>query len=134
MKKRLSDPEFWSILRENSGLYARTASAIREKHGIPYTRQSVKERSERHPAKLQDILDETLDIAESELIDLMQSKNLKIKQKSVEFYLRTKGRDRGYVDRTEASVILKNSEVSMTKEQILAEIDRIDKILELKKP
>lgn len=129
MKKRLSDPEFWAILRENSGLYARTASAIKLRHDIPYTRQSVKERAERHPARLQDILDETLDIAESELITLMQSKNLKIKQKAVEFYLRTKGRNRDYVERNEASVLIKNSDASMGKDEILAEIARIDKIL-----
>lgn len=101
VKKRLSDKEFWSILRENAGLYARTARAISKVFGMSYTRQSVKERAEKKPDLLNDILEENFDIAEEGLHSLMRSKNENIRFRAVEFFLKTKGKERGYIERTE---------------------------------
>ncbi|NDW11966.1 hypothetical protein D0T50_03560 [Bacteroides sp. 214] len=100
-KKRLSDKEFWTVLRENAGLYARTARAITKIFGIPYTRQSVKARAEKKPELLDDILEENFDIAEEGLHSLMRSKNESVRFRAVEFFLKTKGKERGYVERTE---------------------------------
>jgi len=58
----------------------------------------------------------------------MASKNERVQEKAVEFYLRTKGRYRDYVERSENSVLIKKSE-SLTKEEILKEIERIEGIL-----
>lgn len=131
-KPHLSESEFWTALREHAGIYARTAKAITEKYNIPYTRQGVKARAERYPERLQDIIDQNLDVAESELINLMQSKNQRVKLHAVEFYLRTKGRNRDYVERNEASVLIKTPDNILNKDEILAEIARIEKILETK--
>ena len=95
---KISDKNFFNILRENGGLYARTARAIERQLGITYTRQSVKERAEKHPEILNDIKEEVLDIAEEGLVSLMRSRNEPVKLDSTKFILKTKGKSRGYVE------------------------------------
>lgn len=99
-KKRLSDKEFWAILRKNAGIYARTARAILDKYDIEYSRQAVRDRALKKPELLQDIVEESLDVAEESLRSLMLSKNERIRFNAVEFFLRTKGRERGYVEKS----------------------------------
>lgn len=100
-KRRLSDKEFWTILRVNAGLYSRTARAITKEYGMSYTRQAVKDRAERQPVRLLDILEENLDVAEESLQSLLRSKNENVRFRAAEFYLKTKGKERGYVERAE---------------------------------
>jgi hypothetical protein len=100
-KMHISDKEFWAILRENAGIYARTARAISKAFSIEYTRDAVKKRAERYPERLQSIIDENLDIAEEGLHSLLRSKTENVRFRAVEFYLRTKGKSRGYVERSE---------------------------------
>lgn len=99
-KKRLSDKEFWAILRKNAGIYARTARAILDKYDIEYSRQAVRDRALKKPELLQDITEESLDVAEESLRSLMLSKNERVRFNAVEFFLRTKGRERGYVEKS----------------------------------
>jgi hypothetical protein len=99
--RKISDKEFWALLRENAGIYSRTAKAIRKTHGIPYTRQAVKQRAESKPDLLEDIEEENIDIAEEGIHSLMRSRDERIKLRAVEVYLRTKGRKRGYVEKQE---------------------------------
>lgn len=103
-KKRLSDKEFWTMLRENAGLYARTARAIEKEFGVRITRQSVRERAEKKPELLADIIEENLDIAEEGQHTLMRSKNENVRQKAIEFYLKTKGKSRGYIVQVNSDV------------------------------
>lgn len=130
-KRRLSDKEFWTILRANAGLYARTARAIEKEFGITYSRQSVRDRAEKKPELLQDILEENLDLAEEGHISLMRSKNEKIRLNAITFYLRTKGKARGYVtqvdsditskgEKIEAPTLMVMSAATMTPEEIEA--------------
>ena len=100
----LTDDEFFQILRDNAGLYARTAKAVTETYGIPYSRQAVRERALKQPEILTDIEEEGLDLAEGGMRDLMISHNEDIKFKSCQFVLKTKGKKRGYVERTEVDV------------------------------
>jgi hypothetical protein len=101
MRKRLSKKEFWETLAEAGGLYARCARLIQEKFGIGYTRQAVRERAEKDPEKLFQIVETGLDLAEEKLQQLFDSKNERVRLKALQFYLRTKGRARGYSERTE---------------------------------
>jgi len=94
--RKISEKEFWAILRKNAGLYARTARAIEKEFNVSYTRQSVRERAEKNPAMLTDIREETVDIAEEGLIDLMWSNMPSVKLRAIEVYLKSKGADRGY--------------------------------------
>jgi hypothetical protein len=101
--RKLTDAEFFAVLRENAGIYARTARAIEKQYGISYTRQSVKYRAELNPDELKDIEEQNIDIAEEGLHSLMRSTNERIKLKAIETYLKTKGRTRGYSDKLELS-------------------------------
>lgn len=94
--RKLSEKEFWAILRKNAGLYARTARAIEKEFGISYTRQAVRARAEAKPEQLADILEESVDIAEEGLHDLMRSALPNVRLKAIELYLKTKGAHRGY--------------------------------------
>ncbi len=96
---KISDKNFFAILRENAGLYARTARAIEKQLGIKYTRQSVKERAEKHPQILKDIEEEVLDIAEEGLNSVMRSRSESIKLDAIKFFLKNKGKVRGYVEK-----------------------------------
>lgn len=102
---QLSDEEFFKILRENAGLFARTAKAITETYGISYSRQAARERALKQPEVLADIEDESLDLAEGGMNDLMKSLDEDVKFKSCQFVLKTKGKKRGYVERTEVSPV-----------------------------
>ena len=101
MKKRLSKKEFWNCLSEAGGLYARCARLIEEKYGTSISRQAVRERAEKDPDLLMQIVETGLDLAEERLQQLFDSKNERVRLRSLEFYLRTKGRSRGYAERKE---------------------------------
>jgi hypothetical protein len=100
-RHHLTDAEFFAILRENAGLFARTARAIEQQYKVPYTRQSVSERAKRHPEELADIIEETIDIAEEGLNTLMRTGTPSIKLRAIVEFLKAKGKGRGYYDRVE---------------------------------
>lgn len=99
--KKLSKAEFISILRENAGLFARTARAIEKQYGVKFSRQSVRERALKHPEELKDIEEQNIDVAEEGLHSLMRSKNERVKLQAIKMYLQTKGKKRGYIERKE---------------------------------
>tara|TARA_R110002167_G_C12435729_1_gene630316 strand:- start:173 stop:607 length:435 start_codon:yes stop_codon:yes gene_type:complete len=103
-KMKVTDEEFWSELRKNKALYSRTARALEKKHNITYSRQAVKERAEKDKSQLNDIVEENLDVAEEVHHNLMMSKDEKIQIKAAQFYLKNKGRSRGYVETTDIQV------------------------------
>lgn len=97
---KLSDQEFLAFLRENAGIYARTARAINKAYpSLGYTRQSVRNRSAKFKEELEDIQEQNIDIAEEGLHSLMRSKSPQVQLKAIDVFLRAKGRRRGYGDR-----------------------------------
>lgn len=99
--RKISDKEFFAVLRENAGLYARTAKAIEKQFSVTYSRQAVRDRAEKFPDVLADINEENVDIAEEGLHSLIRSKNDNIRLRAIELYLKTKGKKRGYVEKQE---------------------------------
>ncbi|MGZ3749632.1 MAG: hypothetical protein ACXVLT_07665 [Flavisolibacter sp.] len=93
---KLSDAEFWSALRANGGLYAKTARYIKSKYKVPYTRQAVKSRALSRPEDLEDIIEETSDVAEECLFTLIRTGQPSIRLAAIKIFLEAKGRDRGY--------------------------------------
>ncbi len=106
-EKKLSDAQFLSLLRDNAGMFAQTARAIEEKFNIKYSRQSVRARAETFKEILDDINEENLDIAEGGLMSLIKTGGESAKIKAIEIFLKNKGRNRGYVDKSEVAVSVK---------------------------
>lgn len=103
---KLSDEQFLSFLRANAGIYARTARSIQKELGIEITRQSVRERALKHPDILQDIEDDNIDAAEEKLKYFLNppAKDdvpLMLQWRTAELIVRTKGKKRGWVERSE---------------------------------
>lgn len=98
---KISDTAFLAILRENGGLYAKTAKAIAEQFGIDYSRQAVRQRALEHKEEMDDINEEVQDCAEEGLQSLMKDDDKKIKLDAIKFFLNSKAKNRGYTSRTE---------------------------------
>lgn len=131
-KRRLSEKEFWAILRKNAGIYARTAKAIYNEYGIEYSRQAVRDRALKKPELLEDIIEESLDIAEESLRSLMFSKNERIRFNAIEFFLRTKGRERGYVEKSINEVTGKDGKdllANLSDDELDKKIEELEKKL-----
>lgn len=105
--KKITDEQFLSVLRENGGLFARTARAIKKQFGVAYSRQAVRDRAEKFPEDMLDIAEENLDIAEEGLLTLMRTSNENVRLRAIELYLKTKGKKRGYIERTEVDTNIK---------------------------
>jgi hypothetical protein len=98
---KLSDKEFWGILRENGGIAARTVRAIKAKYGIDITRQSVSQRAKKRLQVLADIEEANLDRAEETLFDVLITADDAVKLRAATYYLDRKGRKRGYIEKSE---------------------------------
>jgi len=96
--RKISDKKFLTMLRANGGIYARTARAITEKFGFPYTRQAVSQRAKKFTEEELDIQEENLDVAEETLINIMRSPDRKTALRAADIYLKAKGKGRGYGD------------------------------------
>ncbi len=98
---KVSDDVFLAILRSNGGLYAKTAQDIESQYGIKYTRQAARQRALEHPEELADIEEEVMDMAEQGLQACMKDPDARIKIDAIKFFLKTKAKKRGYVERQE---------------------------------
>lgn len=96
---KLSDAQFWAILRDNLGLFAMTSKAIEKKFGISYTRQAVRARAMQNPELLAEIEEENIDVAEGSLHQLMRSGSENVRLKAIETFLKAKGTHRGYYEK-----------------------------------
>lgn len=112
--KKLSDEQFFAILRENAGIFSRAARKIREQYGISYTRQAVRDRALKSPELLQDIFEESMDVAEEGLQTMMRSNNERIKLNAIIFFLKMKGQDRGYTDKLELNVNNETEKINLS--------------------
>ena len=113
--KKIPDKQFFAILRENSGLYSRTAKAIKAEFDIDISRQAVRTRALSRPDILLDIDEQNIDIAEEGLYTLMKSKDERIRLRAIEIYLKTKGKTRGYTERQELQMSGDNIQINVHK-------------------
>lgn len=113
-QQALTKKEFLAILRENGGLFARTARAIEKKYNRTYSRQAVQARALKYPKELADIEEENIDVAEEFLHGAIRdAKNKTVQIKAVELYLKTKGRTRGYGDKLDITGNVTSNVVEM---------------------
>ena len=101
---KLSNDEFWGGLRESAGLYARAVRLYKKEYGVDISRIAVRDRALKDKDQLQDIREQNLDIAEEGLHSLMRTKNENVKLRAIDIFLKTQGKNRGYVERQEVEL------------------------------
>ena len=101
MKPKLKLQHVEDALRQAGGIISTAAKILQTAYGS-CTPRTVRNYVKRHP-RLVEVIEETvelnLDTAESQLMSLIANGNLG----AVIFYLKTKGKARGYVERVEAT-------------------------------
>jgi len=101
MKPKLKLQHVEDALRQAGGIISTAAKILETAYGS-CTPRTVRNYVKRHP-RLAEVIEETvelnLDTAESQLMSLIANGNLG----AVIFYLKTKGKARGYVERVEAT-------------------------------
>ena len=98
--RAVSNAAIEQALRESSGIYSAASQWIAQNIGVNYSRQAIAKRVQASPELqkvLEDTIEETIDVAESRLQELIASGNIT----AILFYLRTKGKHRGYTERQE---------------------------------
>lgn len=108
---KLSNDEFWGGLRESAGLYARAVRLFKKEYGVEISRVAVRDRALKDIEQLNDIREQNLDIAEEGLHSLMRTKNENVKLRAIDIYLKTQGKNRGYVERQELEI---NEDMNLT--------------------
>ena len=108
---KLSNDEFWGGLRESAGLYARAVRLFKKEYGVEISRVAVRDRALKDIEQLNYIREQNLDIAEEGLHSLMRTKNENVKLRAIDIYLKTQGKNRGYVERQELEI---NEDMNLT--------------------
>lgn len=96
MKSAISIQHLEEALRKSGGLCAGAAQLL----GV--TRQAVSRRVQKSPklqAVIKEVEESSLDLGESKLLQAMNKGNMA----AIIFYLKTKGKSRGYVERSEVT-------------------------------
>ena len=97
---KATEQEFLEALIKHSGLYSRVAKEL------DVSRQAVRDRVESNPhikELVEELTEVNLDEAEGELQKIISGKkiNIGVKFSAIKFFLSTKGKKRGYVEKTE---------------------------------
>jgi hypothetical protein len=101
MKERFKVADVEGVLRRTAGLVGPAAEILANAYGS-CTPATVRNYIARHPRlaeAIRETVERNLDMAESKLIGAINLGNLT----AIIFYLKTKGKDRGYVERQEQS-------------------------------
>ena len=97
---KVTEEQLIDAIKKNAGIVADVVKSLHKEYGIDITRDAIYKRKESNPAiaaAFDEAEDEMLDIAESKLIKAIKRGEMK----PIMFYLRTKGKRRGYAERQE---------------------------------
>ena len=98
--KKVTDEQLIDAIKKNAGIVSDILTTLKKEYGIEVTRDAIYKRKETNAAiaaAFEEAEDNILDIAESYLIKAIN----KGEMKPIMFYLRTKGKRRGYTERQE---------------------------------
>lgn len=112
-RKLISDEKLGEVLKKTLGLQSHASAMIYKEYGIQISSQAIGQRiakSEYLQKCLEEITAKSLDLAEGKLLKSINDGNLS----AIIFYLKTKGRDRGYCERNE--IVGNNGEPLQTSE------------------
>lgn len=111
---RLKGKEYYSVrqvadaLRATGGIMTQAAKLLKDATGLGHYRKSdmIRRYIEKHPelqAVMRDIEERTLDLAETKLVSAIRNEQRQDHLRAVCFYLKHKGKGRGYVGRSEVT-------------------------------
>ena len=99
-RRHFSEDQIEAALRACGGIQSRAACALANAAGISFTRQALNKaikKSKRLQRACEDIVEETLALAEDKCIDGIRNGDSSL----IKFYLETRGKGRGYTRRAE---------------------------------
>lgn len=94
--KKVTDKQLIDAIRKNAGIVSGILQTLKTEYGIEMTRFAIykrKESSKKIAEAFEEAEEAVLDIAENNIVEYIKDGNLK----ATMFYLRLKGRKRGYV-------------------------------------
>lgn len=101
---KATDEQFWDAIEKSGGILAHAVRYLWDKYAIQMTRQSVWERATKQKHRLHQIRETNIDRAEAALLRNLNADDPKVRQRAAEFILKTLGKTRGFVERTEHTV------------------------------
>lgn len=110
--RSVTDAELIDALKNTMGIYAHAARWLLKKKGVKIDRSTISKRvkkSKKLQAAAAEVVENSLDFVEGKLFEAINNNNTA----AIIFYLKCKGKDRGYVERQE--VTGENGEAIETK-------------------
>lgn len=101
-KEILKPAQVIAALQASAGIYSHAAAKL---GCAPNTVKNYVHRHKRVRKALDEILERNVDLAETQLLRMIRDQEHRGHVAAVIFYLKTKGRDRGYIERTENAVL-----------------------------
>ena len=96
----VTEDQLIDAIKKNAGIVSGILQTLKKEYNVELTRNAIYERRYDNPkidAAFIEAEEMTADVAENRLLDAIRSGNMK----AVMFYLKTKGKKRGYVERQE---------------------------------
>lgn len=121
MTKKEKQEQFLSHFRKSHGIVSFACQQVGITRACYY---KWRENDPKFREKADEIEEETIDHVESKLYNAIDKGELT----AIIFYLKTKGKKRGYVEKAEQSISVKEERTEMSREEIIDELERLEKL------
>lgn len=121
MTKKEKQKQFLSHFRDSHGIVSFACQQVGITRSCYY---KWRENDPKFREKADEIEEETIDHVESKLYNAIDKGDLT----AIIFYLKTKGKKRGYVEKAEQSISVKEVRTEMSREEIIYELERLEKL------
>lgn len=115
---KIDDVEFWAAMYMGYGIISRVIKVIKRDHGVSMSRQAIHERAKKEPEKLNECREIIIDAAEETLLELMMTGDKKTRADMAKTVVKTLGKTRGYVEKTETEHSGELTVTSVTVEHV----------------
>ena len=121
MTKKEKQEQFLIHFRKSHGIVSFACQQVGITRACYY---KWRENDPKFREKADEIEEETIDHVESKLYSAIDKGELT----AIIFYLKTKGKKRGYVEKAEQSISVKEERTEMSREEIIDELERLEKL------
>ena len=121
MTKKEKQKQFLSHFRDSHGIVSFACQQVGITRSCYY---KWRENDPKFREKADEIEEETIDHVESKLYNAIDKGDLT----AIIFYLKTKGKKRGSVEKAEQSISVKEVRTEMSREEIIDELERLERL------